>query len=173
VVLAIPILALSTQAATGWMRYLIPDELADHIDTGKNPTREILDWAELRPAVAQAGLLDRERLFVVTPQWHQAGKVDVQLGDRLPVVCLCTDPRNIAFGHDPGDFAGWDALIVGSDHYLPDAVAMYGAYFRSIEPLPPVTVSLGGVPDLTLRLYLAHDYYRPYPMRLPPPRPAG
>jgi hypothetical protein len=162
--LIVAVVALGTQARTGWMGRLVPASLVAKVPEARNPTRELLTWAELRPALAARGLLDRPKLFAVAPQWHQAGKVDSQIGDRLPVVCLCSDPRNIAFGWNPDDFHGWDALIIGPPDYLRDVQKAYGPYFRSIEPLPPVDIRLGGMTDLTVEIYLAHDYYRPYPL---------
>jgi hypothetical protein len=85
-------------------------------------------------------------------------------------VCLCSDPRNIAFSWDTRQFAGWDALIIGTDDYLRDVHATYGSYFRSIEPLDELNVLLGDQVDLTVHIYLAHDYYKAFPMTLPPGR---
>jgi hypothetical protein len=166
--MALAVVVLATQAATGWMRAVMPAALTAGVEQAANPTRELLDWKELRQDLAERGLLDQPRLFVVSPQWHQAGKVDVQVGDKLPVVCLCHDPRNIAFGWNPRDFIGWDALIIGTDAYIPDVHAAYDDYFRSIEPVDSVDIHLGGYTDLTVRVYLAKDYYRPYPLPVGP-----
>jgi len=164
VTLVVAVVALGAQARTGWLGHLMPASLTAKVEEARNPTRELLTWAELRPALAERGLLGRPRLFAVAPQWHQTGKVDSQIGDAMPVVCLCADPRNIAFGWNPNDFLGWDALIIGTDQFLGNVPKTYGPYFRGIEELKPIDVRLGGVTDITLRVYLAHDYYRPYPL---------
>jgi hypothetical protein len=171
VYIAIGVVFLASQATTGWVRSVMPAAVTGKLEEAANPTRELLTWNEVRQVVAAHGLLDTPKMFAVGPQWHQTGKVDVQLGDKMPVVCLCRDPRNIAFGWNPKAFLGWDALIVGTDHYIPDVQTAYGPYFRSIELLDTAVVTLGGRPDLTVRIYLAHDYERPYPLPYGPGRP--
>jgi 4-amino-4-deoxy-L-arabinose transferase-like glycosyltransferase len=171
--LVVTVAALGAQARTGWMGKVMPAAVTAEVAHAQNPTRELLTWTELRPALAERGLLDRPRLFAIAPQWHQAGKLDTQIGDRLPVVCLCGDPRNIAFGWNTNDFLGWDGLVIGTDNFLGNVAKDYGPYFRSIEELAPVDIKLGGVTDVTLRIYLAHDYYRPYPMPYGPAMSAG
>ena len=173
ITLVVAVVALGTQARTGWMARFVPASLVARVDEARNPTRELLTWAELRPALAARGLLGRPRLFAIGPQWHQTGKVDSQIGDDMPVVCLCADPRNIAFGWNANDFLGWDAVIIGTDQFLRNVPKTYGPYFRSIEELAPIEIRLGGVTDITLRVYLAHDYYRPYPLPYGPGMPAA
>ncbi len=155
------------QAATGWSHGLMPllpqsVQAKPYWDT--NPTRELLEWRPLRPALAERGLLGQERLFVITGKWFDAGKADVVVGDKLPVVCLTSDPRNIAFGWDDRAFLGWDALIVAPVSLKLDAAATYGAYFDSIEPLADVTVPLGGETAEVLKLYRAHTYKQLFPL---------
>lgn len=166
-VTALVMLALATQSSTGWMRIFVPDSLRPSLEGISDPTLEGLDWTALRERAAAEGWLGHERLFAVAPQWHVAGKIDVQLGRDLPVVCLCADPRNIAFGWDHGDFAGWDAIIVIPPGYVPDVAATYGPYFSAIEPLDPVEVMRGGEPVIELRVYYAAGYTGDYPMPLP------
>jgi hypothetical protein len=167
-VTAAVMLVLATQSSTGWLRIFVPDSLWPSLEGISDPTLEGLDWNALRDRVSEEGWLDADRLFVVAPQWHVAGKVDVQLGRDLPVVCLCEDPRNIAFGWDHKDFAGWDALIVIPPGYVPDPEGTYGPYFASLQPLEPVTVLRGGQPAIELRLYYATGYDGDYPLPLPP-----
>src|SRR6266705_3664291 len=97
--------AIGSEAATGWAHQL----LANSIRVGADATLKGLEWKELRPALASRGLLQRQRLFVATAHRTEVGKVDVEIGGSLPVVCLCPDPRDIAFGWKMADFAGWDA----------------------------------------------------------------
>jgi hypothetical protein len=155
---------LGSQAASGWMHGALArfSPSKPYYDT--NPTRETLDWRPLRAALEQRGLLGQARLFVVTGKWFEAGHADAAVGDRLPVVCLSKDPRNIAFAWNDRAFQGWDALIVAPSNSKQNPLADYGAYFQSITPLVDVDVPLGGVSALTLRLWRAHDYERPYPL---------
>ena len=155
---------LGSQAASGWMTGLLASRAHPKPYYATNPTREVLEWRAMRGALDQRGLLAQGRLFVVTGKWFEAGHADVAIGDRLPVVCLSDDPRNIAFGWDDRRFAGWDALIVVPSNSRQDPFKDYGDYFRSITPLPDIDVPLGGKSALTLHLWLAHDYYRPYPL---------
>ena len=166
--MVVVVVFLSSQAMTGWVRLVMPAAIVATAEKAANPLRELLSWTELREDLAAKGYLDQPRLFAVAPQWHQAGKVDVQIGDKLPVVCLCGDPRNIAFGWDPKAFADWDALIIGTDAYIPDVQSAYGPFFRSIALVDTVVINLGGRPDLTVRVYYAKDYYRPYPVPIGP-----
>jgi hypothetical protein len=163
-VLLLAIGLLGSQAANGWMTGLLASHGRPQPYYATNPTREVLDWRALRGALDQRGLLGQGRLFVVTGKWYETGHADVAVGDRLPVVCLCDDARNIAFGWDDRRFQGWDALIVTPSSSRQDPVADYGGYFRSITPLTDVAVPLGGQTALTLHVWRAHDYYRPYPM---------
>src|SRR5207244_6018218 len=126
--------AIGSEAATGWAHQL----LANSIRVGADATLKGLEWKELRPALASRGLLQRQRLFVATAHRTEVGKVDVEIGGSLPVVCLCPDPRDIAFGWKMADFAGWDALIIGTDVHLADPRRENGGHFRSIEPLENV-----------------------------------
>jgi hypothetical protein len=170
-VMAIAAAFVTTQATLGWVGLVMPRQMTARVEESANPTREMLTWTELRPALEAKGYLNQPRLFAVAPQWHQAGKVDVQIGDVMPVVCLCHDPRNIAFGWDPEKFVGWDALIIATDNFLPDVHAAYDRYFDSIAPVDNVPILLGGRPDITVRVYLAHRYRGGYPLPIGPGGP--
>lgn len=156
-----------SQSVWGWIRFPVPPSLASYVEKLEDPTLEAFDWPELREALATRGLLDQPRLFVVATRWHQAGKMDVVLGDKLPVVCLCDDPRNIAFNWDPRAFQGWDALIIGADAFLPN-VNVYAPYFAAIEKVADVDLHRAGHVVMTLRVYRARDYNGRYPMKLLP-----
>jgi hypothetical protein len=109
-------------------------------------------------------LLKKSGLFVVTSHRVEIGKVDIELGGSLPVVCLCPDPRDAAFGWDPGQFSGWDALIIGTQQYIPDVQQQYGQYFRTIQSLDEVAIHRGGRVALILHVYYAKDYRGTYPL---------
>jgi hypothetical protein len=163
-ILVLAVGLLGSQAASGWMTGLLASHSHPKPYYETNPTREVLEWRALRGALDQRGLLSQGRLFVVTGKWFEAGHADVAIGDRLPVVCLSNDPRNIAFGWDDRAFQGWDALIVIPSNSRQNPIKDYGGYFRAITPLPDVDVPLGGQTALTLHVWRAHDYYRPYPL---------
>jgi hypothetical protein len=154
---------VGTHAATGWIRTLVPPRGDGR--TG-DPTLKGLTFDGVRAAVAARGLLDKPRLFVVSADRNDVGKVDLELGKFLPVLCLCADPRNMAFGWNPDDFIGQDALIVGAEGYVGDAQNIYGSYFRKIEFLADVDMRRGGKVWEKIKIFYATDYYRPYPLPL-------
>jgi hypothetical protein len=147
-----------TEAGTGWVHRLMG-----------NPALKGLEWKELRPAIAKRGLLEKTQLFVVTSHRVELGKIDVELGKFLPVVCLCPDPRAAAFGWDSRKFVGWDALIIGTQENIPDAQRMYGKYFRRIDTLDEVDIHRAGRAVLKLRVYYAADYLGSFPLRIASP----
>jgi hypothetical protein len=154
---------LASHAATGWLRAVPP------FDQAFDPTLEGLDWTDLRTEAEARGWFDDPDLFVVGTQWHQTGKIDVQLGDRLSVLCLCDDPRNLAFGWNQADFAGRDAVIIGQDRYLKKFDEKWRPYFDSVHSLPDIVIRRGGRPELTLRVFAADGFRPPFPLPLPLP----
>jgi len=153
---------IGAEAATGWVHLLLRPSFRAEAD----PTLKGLEWKELRTVATARGWLEKPRLFVVTSHRVEIGKVDVELGKFLPVVCLCLDPRDAAFGWDPREFSGWDALIVGTQEHIPDVEREYGKYFRTIEALDGVDIHRGGRAVLNLRVYYATDYLGSYPLPL-------
>jgi hypothetical protein len=151
---------IGTEAGTGWIQLLRHSSRADDL------ALKGLEWKGLRPAIATRGLLEKTHLFVVTSDRVEIGKVDLELGKNLPVVCLCPDPRAAAFGWDSRKFAGWDALIIGTQEHIPNVQREYGEYFRRIDALEEVDVHRAGRAVLKLRVYYATDYLGSYPLSL-------
>jgi hypothetical protein len=156
---------IGIEAGTGWVHLL----LGHHPSRADDLTLKGLEWKELRPAIARRGLLEKTQLFVVTSHRVEIGKIDVELGKFLPVVCLCPDPRTAAFGWDSRKFVGWDALIIGTQENIPDAQRMYGKYFRRIDTLDEVDIHRAGRAVLKLRVYYAADYLGSFPLRIASP----
>jgi 4-amino-4-deoxy-L-arabinose transferase-like glycosyltransferase len=129
-----------------------------------DPTLQLIDWRELRPAVAARGLLDKPRLFVVGSDRREVSKIDVELGKHLPVICLCDDARNFAFKWNELAFLGWDALIVQSDASIDVIKQEYGPFFRKIELLDTVDVHRGNQVVRKLGVFYATDYFKAYPV---------
>jgi 4-amino-4-deoxy-L-arabinose transferase-like glycosyltransferase len=154
------IAVIGTEAATGWIHSLLKNSLRP----GHDFTLDGMEWKELRTAIAERQLLDKPRLFVVTAHREEVGKVDLEIGKFLPVVCMCVDPRNIAFGWNLSSFSGWDALIIGTDYYINDFLEPNRGYFHDIEHLNDVEIHRGGVVVLTLRVYYAKQYRGSYPL---------
>ncbi len=157
---------LVTHVRTGWLQHLAA-QFSSRAATFHDPTLQMLDWNELRPALVRSGLLDRPTLFIVTTHRYEAGKVDVQLGSYRPVLCLCYDPRNGPFQWDQRAFLGWDALIIGRDLSLAAVQQEYGPYFRRIVPFDKVDIHRSAQVELNVAIYYATDYYRLYPLPEP------
>jgi hypothetical protein len=151
---------IGIEAGTGWVHLL----LGRHPSRADDLTLKGLEWKELRPAIARRGLLEKAQLFVVTSHRVEIGKIDVELGKNLPVVCLCPDPRDAAW--DSRKFAGWDALIIGTQEHIPDVQLEYGTYFRRIDALDDVDIHRAGRTVLKLQVYYATDYLSTYPSPL-------
>ena len=162
------VLLLGSHAATGWGRAVAPDLLRKG-----DPSLEALDWGDLRRALAARDLLGEPGLFAVAVHWIEAGKIGAAIGDRLPLLVLSGDPRNFAFQHDPADFAGRDALIVGGWKSRPDTVAALAPYFEAIEPLAPVALTRGGRREMEVLLYRGRRFTGAYPLPFPDRTPAG
>jgi len=149
---------IGIEAGTGWAHRLLGHTFrVDEHSRG-------LKWKELRTAMARRGLFDRTQLFVVTSNRAEIGKIDLELGKFLPVVCLCPDPRQAAFSWDSRKFAGWDALIIGTQEHIPDVQRNYGRHFRRIDALDDVDIHRAGRAALKLRVYYAQDYLGSYPL---------
>jgi hypothetical protein len=106
-------------------------------------------------------LSDRPGLVVAATRWLDAGKIDYALGGRLPVLCLCADPHEYGIIAPVARYAGKDVLIIAPRTNAAEIVARFLPLFRSIEPLPPVTLFHAGRPALSLTLYLGRDLRPP------------
>ena len=100
--------ALAADSETGFIGGMDPKQMA-HSD----PTVETTDWTGVRVELARRGLLGRPNTFIAAPKWSQAGKLDMALGDVMPVVVLSHDPRQYGYRYDPKALVGKDALIIG------------------------------------------------------------
>jgi len=151
---------VASEAATGWAHSLLSNSVRPEHDF----TLDTLEWKELRAALAERQYLHKPRLFVVTENRFEVGKVDLEVGRFLPVVCMCQDPRDIAFGWNLPGFSGWDALIIGTDFQVPRVETAYGRYFQSIEREDDIVIHRGGKAVLNLHVYFAEHYLGSYPL---------
>jgi hypothetical protein len=120
------------------------------------PLRDSLDWKDLARELQVRGFADRPRLFIAAMHWHEAGKIDYALGGRLPVVCLCSDPRGYGILMRPDRHLGEDALII--NRKLPSEMvrAIYSPYFERIEEISPIVITHAGEPAFVLSVHLGH-----------------
>jgi 4-amino-4-deoxy-L-arabinose transferase-like glycosyltransferase len=120
-----------------------------------DPLLESIVWSDLARELAARGLLGRHRLFVTATRWHEAGKIDYALGGRLPVLCLCRDPREYGLLYATASYLGQDALIIGRDLSKEHVQAAYAASFANIEQLPAIAITRAGSQAFELSLFLA------------------
>lgn len=120
------------------------------------PLEESLDWSDLEAELARRGLTDKPGIFIAGTRWHEAGKIDYALGGKLPVLCLCRDPRGYGLITRPEAHIGEDALIIGRRLTTERIRAAYGPYFTSIEELAPIIITHAGAAAFELSVYLGH-----------------
>src|SRR5262249_43818327 len=120
------------------------------------PLLETLDWKDLKTAIEARGLANKPNLIVAATRWHEAGKIDYALGGRLPVLCLCRDPRGYGVLTRPWEHLGETALIIGANLPPQRVATTYGAYFDRIEEMRPIAITHAGKPASELFVYVGH-----------------
>ncbi len=139
---------LTTHAATGWMRTIIPGQWED-------PTALQLPWTELGEALEAHGVFAEDNIFVAGTDWIDCGYIDTQVAGRTPFACIGPDPRNLAYNFEAEDHAGWDAYIVVQT----GNIAYAESHFDSVELLETLEVTRNGVVELrNIRLYRATGF---------------
>lgn len=153
---AVLVLVLGTHAATGWLGRVAPRAFAKG-----DPTTDLLDWRELKPALAAQGLLAAGD-FVAAPSWIQAGKAAVGLGPGVEVLCLCADPHHFYYLVDDRRFLGANAVLVAKvrPNQADDVVSRFGPYFESIEPMGRVAIHRADETALEVGIYRATKFRR-------------
>jgi 4-amino-4-deoxy-L-arabinose transferase-like glycosyltransferase len=152
-VLFVTLVLMDTEVRTGWIERVWPAVAAKG-----EPLQEVLNWTEVKTALADRGFLGRKSLFVTAPKWHEAGKIGYVLGDSLPVLCLSQDPREFGALNRPEERAGDDALIIGTKLSDGQVMALYGKSFGQIEMLDPIIIRRAGRPVITLSVYYGHRF---------------
>jgi dolichyl-phosphate-mannose-protein mannosyltransferase len=134
--------------------------LAKGLRFSRDPNLDVVDWTSLRAEFADRGLLGRPGLVVAALKWHEAGKIDYALGGRIPVICLCSDPRQYGIVANPDDYAGADVLIVAPRRSFADIENQLGTRFDAIEPTASVAVMYAGRPVMELPLFIGRRLHR-------------
>ncbi len=153
---------LAAHVATGWVRNIVPS-----LFEKGDPTREALNWEDLRAHMDKEGFLDRSDLFVVSTHWLEGAKIDYVLGGRLPVLVLTRNPKHFAFQYDTAEMLGRDAVVVGRRKTMRNVETRYGKYFQSLEPLGSLAITRNGHPEIDLVLYYGKNFSKPYPLPFP------
>jgi len=134
--------------------------LAKDLRFSRDPNLDVVDWTSLRAEIEDRGLLGRPGLVVAALKWHEAGKIDYALGGRIPVICLCSDPRQYGIIANPDDYAGADALIVAPRRSFAEIESQLGTRFDAIAPTAPLTVNHAGRPAMELPLFIGRRLHR-------------
>lgn len=139
--------ALALHSQNGWFERAAPG-LLQPID----PTLDLLDWRELRPALEARG--DWPETPVLAGRWWgHAGKLSYALGPAVPVLCLCPDPQHFRFRPETEGHEGATVLVAIPDLEHGRLIAALPHFFDSAEALDPVVLTRGGAPALTLHIY--------------------
>ena len=153
VVFAVLLVAFALEV---WRGVFVPPSLiAAH--PGVDPTVDLVDWRELGPVLSKQGL-PASGMAVGAPHWTIAGKVSFALGPAVPVLCVCSDPREFAFRMDQAAWDGHDIVMVGLADTDWGSVA---PYFDALEPLPDAAITRAGQPIIPLQLRLGRNLHFP------------
>lgn len=133
------------EARFGWITGDATTRSAEH-----NPTLDLLDWHSVGMAVKERHLIDAATPAIAGTSWMTAGKLNYTIGTSVPVLCLCADPQQFRYLHDPGGFIGRDIIVVQTPwQYAHDGAALRQSFER-MELLPPVVLERNGTSALKL-----------------------
>jgi len=149
----------AAHTVTGYGKVLFPD-----LFVCGDPTLEAVEWSPLAAELKARGYLERKDMFVVAPNWLEAGRIDQAIGGVLPVVVFpdMNEPKNFEFRYDQNMFVGRDALIIGRT-LSPGMRAQLRQYFGSVEELPPFSFGRSGMKEIELNIMLGKRLLRPVP----------
>lgn len=144
---------------TGYGRLLFPRLFARG-----DPSIEAFEWTALRIELKTRGFLDRKNMFIVAPDWLNAGRIDQALGGKLPVIAFgaSNDPKHFAFRYNSKIFIGHDALLIGRKIDT-EILSRLRPHFDSIEELPSIIFGRSGMHEIELRVLLAKNLKMPFP----------
>jgi hypothetical protein len=152
---------LASHAATGWMARVVPSAFAKG-----DPSTDLLDWREVRPALDVQGLLPAGG-FVAAPSWIQAGKAAIGVGPDWPVLCLCADPHHFRYTVDDRAWLGRDAVLLVKHKEGDDVVAKFSPYFETVALAGHVPLHRHGHEAMIVDVYAATGFRRLYPSDQP------
>lgn len=148
VILSFALLIFATDARDGWLARAMPDRYA-RLD----PALDFVSWAELQTALTDRKLIGGNTDAVAALDWPEAGKLNYALGKELPVFCLCADPQQFRFLHDPRPYAGRDLIVASARSDSERQSAALNRWFARVEPLAPVVLHRAGWPAVALAMF--------------------
>ena len=122
------LLVVASEVQWNWL----PD-VGEHFALGKDPDLAAVDWTSLRTELAERRLLGEATPAVAAIRWNDAGKIDYALGGKIPVICLCDDPREYGVIDDVSRYRGRNLLIVAPRATATGIKADFGSTFSSID----------------------------------------
>ncbi|MGB8364390.1 MAG: ArnT family glycosyltransferase [Rhizomicrobium sp.] len=137
----------ATDGRTGWLANRFPRQYA-HLD----PTLDLLNWTELDRAIPERRLIDTATPAAAAIRWMDAGKLNYAIGRSIPVLCLCSDPQQFRYLHNPAQFSGRNIIVIGTRKDLADPHTTLLHWFTRVETLAPVTLHRAGQPAIELAI---------------------
>jgi len=145
-ILAVTAAGIASDAANGWAAGLMPASMARN-----DPTLDLLDWSEVATVIQERHLLAGNTKAIAGTRWFEAGKLNYVIGRQAPVLCLCANPQEFRFLHNPADFTGQDVLVIGANRG-PHSQGL-ARRFERIEPLAPIMLRRAGAAAMELSVF--------------------
>jgi hypothetical protein len=145
---------LGTNARTGWLIGNAPEDVR-HTD----PTLDLMNWSELKPALAARHLLGAQTPVIAATHWAEAGKLNYIMGRNVSVLCLCADPQQFRYLQNLGRFAGRDIAIVGVHREPAEIESTLGGQFDRFETLAPILLHRDGHPAIELTIIRGINFH--------------
>lgn len=151
---------LGSHTATGWVKKVQPNWFAQG-----DPSWEALNWSSLPGSLTERGLLagNNKVDFLISRHWIDAGKIDYAMGGNLPLFCLSGEPHHFAFMHNPADFRGQNALIIGR-RSMENVQQELAPYFESVEFKGNVPIYRMGQAEFDVVVYYGRNFKGYYPL---------
>lgn len=140
---------VATQASTGWLSRWRPGWFAKG-----DISISLYDWSQLRGELIRRDLI-KDADFVAGANWITCGKLGYALGPDTTVLCIARNPHQFALSDNAKVLAGHNGLIIGPLDELQRSRERLGKRFEHLEEVPPITLTRGGAPVVTIGILRA------------------
>ena len=137
-----------SEDVNGWMVRGLPVRVAE-----LDPTLDLLEWREVRTALHDRHLIDSATPAVAGTRWMDAGKLNYEIGKEMPVLCLCGEPHQFRYLHNPSQFEGRNIIVIQTELDLRLHGLRFARWFERVENLPPIEVRRKGHDALGLAVF--------------------